>query len=526
MNAVAEADADAILDALGFDGTNEVGPYGPSGLATFVLDLETGYKVVHRWPFDLRKFESGEEQRISQNDAPQESYDGSAVLLGDQPRDVRATLARHAAQTGAAFLLALPHEEISILDISGATVTVGTTTKSDWAKQGQRVVSVWVDADGLTQFVEGTIQDVTATQLELDQAPSAASYAIMPLRPVFFEPQQTFARHPVEAEVWAVQARAALFDFAPTLAELDMGDEVPSLVGNALQSRVFGAGGAVEFTLLTSAGYPATGSFSESTTPPYSVLVLARSGVTTMGDVEALLVNSALVRMTEVNASYVIQAADNFGATLSGGTTAGSIGSGATLSEYAGDGTTRPVWDRELVVATTAADSIQAMTQIIDHGGIPYSLGTADEPDWGRAVSFVSEDWSDWQWLKLFFATTLGPQEAFWLPTWRADMDFVSSGVGTVTVEVEDLRAWWPYQREHVQFIEADGTATYAKIADAEDNGDGTWTLTLDDPDTVPDTDPVLISWLELCRFEDDEFEFVFGEHGVRLVTTARVVRQ
>jgi hypothetical protein len=515
------------LDWRGKEPTNNVGPYGPSGVATFLLGLEQGYKVKHRWPFSLEKFQSGKERRGSRNDAPQESYDGAALLFGDHPRNIRATLARFAA-LGSVFQLGLPHEALTIAEApAGTLVFVHATALAnvDWAKPGQRVAVVNRDADNELQAVEATIQSVGADSLELDVDPGlvgAVGGQVMPLRPIYLEPTQGFARYRTVAEAWSLNARAAIFDFAPDLAQLALGPITtsPGFDDVFVTARSFSLN-PLSFGLQAYAGDPA-GLYTGFPIPTFNFV----PGVTTIGDLATALASSPVVRLTgSWNPADVIEAGDACAAALTGATAAGSQGRGAVLTEYAGDGTSRPVWDRRLVVATTAADSLQAMTHIIDHGALPYAIGTADEPDWGRAVKFTQDTPYDWQWLKLFFATTRGPQESFWLPTWRADMDFVASGVGTVTVAVEDLTAWWPDQREHAMFLEADGTQTYAKVTDAADNGDGTWTLTLDDPDSVPDTDPVLISWLELCRFERDEFVFVFGPAGVSLDTIARVVQ-
>lgn len=531
MNAIDEYDADWASDWLGFDGTGSVDGYGPAGVGTLVLDLENGYKVRHRWGFDLQKFQSGKERRITTNDAPQEFYEGSAALIGDEARDMRATLARFAVQ-GQPFLLALPHEGIVTTEsASGTLIFVGADSldNADWATPGQRVVVAHPDEDDITQSIDAVIQSVGSDSIELDVSPGmlgAVGAIVMPARPILLEPQQSFARYPVNAAVWTLKARAAIFDFAPALAELDFGIVHPSMVGNILQSRVFGAPGESLFQLLTSPAYPAEGALIETTV---LTKILARSGVTTMADVDVLLDTSALVRFKEFTPSYVIQSTDSFSGGLDGASTAGSQGRGAALTTYSGDGTERPVWDEPLQAETTATDWIQALTVIIDHGGIPYSVGTADEPDWGRSILFASQDMFDWQWLKLFMSTTLGSQESFWLPTWGDDMGFVSSAPGTVDVEVEDLRAWWPYQREHIQFMNADGSVTYAKVSAVVDNGDGTWTLSIlddaGDPITLAE-DPALISWLELCRFETDEFEFMFSGSGLSLSTTARVVQQ
>jgi hypothetical protein len=531
VNWIAEADADWVHDWLGFDGANSVDGYGPAGVATLVLDLEVGYKVRHRWPFGLNKARSAEERRNSRNDAPKEYYEGSAIILDDQRRDTRALLARYAAQ-GQPFLLALPHEGVVITEApTGTLIFVGTNAiiHSDWAKPGQRVVVTHPDLENLTDSIDAVIQSVGADSIELDVDPGllgGVGGIIMPTRPVLLDPQQSFARYPVAAEVWSLKARAAIFDFVPSLASLALGPLTVSAGFNdvIVASRSFSLP-APSFALLTYAGDPA-GTYAGSPVPTFFYV----AGVTTIGDLAAALANSPRVRLAGTwNSADVIAAGDEFGSTqLTGGAIAGSVGTGATLVTYDGDGEARPVWDAPIRVETTATDSVQAMTEIVDHDGIPYAIGTADEPDWGRAISFTSEDPDQWQWLKLFFSTTAGSQKAFWLPTWRDDMDYVSHATGVVTVEVDDLRAWWPYQRQHLQFAFADGSVMYAQISAVVDNEDGTWTLsiTVEGDEVSLDEEPVLVSWLELCRFEEEDFDFSFGAHGVALSTVARVVQQ
>lgn len=515
MNAVDEADLDSVLDALGFDGTSAVDPFGPAGVGTFVLDLENGYKVKQRWPFDLEKFRSGNEHRIARNSAPQESYDGAAKLIGNQMRVTRATLARYAAQ-GTQFLFGLPHESIGVTAVSGEVVTCTDVALCDWTRPGQRGVAVYYDDEGQTVAIDVTIQDIAGDQITLDIAPHAETVLLMPTRPVYFDPQQTFARYPVNAEVWQVTALAAIFDFVPGRASVAL-EKVGFPATNAIAyTRQFGAVGDLDrIKLLFAEGAGPTGSLDE--TGPVTTFFVD-PGVTTWG---------ALGTALDESANFVLGGTYNPVATIdfefdgfaSGAEVAGSIGTGATLTEYAD----YPVWDEPLLVNATAADAVQAMTQTIDHGGIPYVLGLADQPDFGRAVMFLAKDRAQWQWLKLFLATTFGPRGAFWLPTWRNDMTFASLGVGQVTVEVEDFRAWWPYLRQHIQLVETDGTVTYAQVTAAIDNGDGTWTLTVSD--TPASSNVASISWLELCRFGGDEFELECGATGIRLQTAARAVQ-
>jgi hypothetical protein len=522
--------AGKFLGWFGFDGTNAVDPYGPAGVATLVLDIEEGFKVANRWITDVHKFRAGNEKRISRNDAPQERYDGSAILLGDLPRSVRARLARSAAQ-GSQFLLGLPHEEISVIAVSGSTATCNEVSLCDWTKPGQRCVGVRYDEDDTTIAQDLVIQDATGDVLTFDVAPHADTCLLMPTRPVYLEPQQSFARYPVNAEVWNIQARAAIFDFAPDLASLALGPITVSAGFDDLSvvARTF-TFNTTSFAMLTYAGAP-TGTYSGFPVPTFFYV----AGTTTLGDLAAALANATEIRLAgDYNPADTIAAGDSFGATaLTGSAVAGSIGRGATLTTYAGDGPSRPVWHEPLLVETTATDSVQAMTQIIDHGGIPYALGTADEPDWGRAVSFLAQDRAQWQWLKLFLATVVGRQKAFWLPTWRDDLTFLSKAAGTVTVSTEDdsdFTAWWPYLREHVQIEEESGAITYAKITAQVDNGNGTRTLTIvdddDDPITLATSAVKAIGWLELCRFEADDFEFSCGAEGISMDAVARAVQE
>lgn len=510
----------------GFDGSNAIGPFGPAGVATFVLDLENGFKVTHRWFTDIHKFRAGNEKRISRNDAPQESYEGSAILPGELARNIRATLARYAAQ-GSAFLLGLPHEEILVVDVAGSTATCTEVSLCDWATAGQRCVGVRYDGDDQTIAQDLVIQDVSGDVLTFDVAPHAETAVVMPARPIYLEPQQTFPRYPTDAEVWQLAARAAIFDFAPLPASLALGPITVSAgfddVSVVARSYTFNT---TNFAMLTYAGDPA-GTYTGSPVPTFYYV----PDTTTIGDLATALASAPEILLAgSYNPADTIAAGDAFGATpLAGGTISGSVGRGATLTTYSGDGVERPVWSEPIKVETTAADSVQAMTQIIDHDGIPYALGTADAPDFGRAVSILAKDRATRQWLKLFLATTVGPQKAFWLPTWRDDMTFMSLDTGSdpaeLVVEVEDFSAWFPYLREHIQIEESDGMITYAKVTDAEDNGDGTWTLTVPG---IPDVSQNVtrICWLELCRFDSDEFEFVCGASGVQLDTAARAVRQ
>ncbi|RPH65005.1 MAG: hypothetical protein EHM89_00250 [Acidobacteria bacterium] len=495
--------------------------FGPAGVATLVLDLENGFQVTYNWITDVKiKTRSGKEQRISRNDVARQSFSGSALLRADSPRTVRAQMARFAA-VGAQFLLGLPHEDLTIAaDASTFTVFVHSTAYSDWAKPGQRVVVARAGS-----FVDAVIQSVTSTTIVLDIEPGSLGNVggvIMPAVPIFLEPQQDFPRYPVSVERWNINARANINDFAPTLATLPLGPVTLSAAFNnvTLVSRLFGlAGNAINVQFSSNAIYPAIGQLIET---GYFTEFRYRPGVTTLDNLYSKLLLSSNVMMTGTwTGSDTIAAGDIFDEPLTGASEAGAVGTGATVTSYAG----HPVWDKRLDNEGTAQDSVQAATEIIDHGGTPYALGTADRADWGRAVLFKSAGQTDWQWWKRFLSEVKGRQKAFWLPTWRDDLTFVSQAPGEIVVSSEDgsdLFAWWPDLRQHIQIVEDDETVTYAEIEDAIDNLDGTITLTVsEDPAS---SDVAMISWLEPCRFESDDFPVSFNADGFKVASVARVV--
>lgn len=480
----------------------------PAGAASIALDLENGYTVTMRWPTDIIKRRDGSEQRISRLDRPKESYQGSALLFDDDRAAIRATLARQAA-SGSAFVLGLPHEELSIRQAaSGATVYVPSTTACDWLNPGQRVLVV---RDG--DKVEGIVQSSTSTSITIDVAPGAVGGIggrIMPAATVYLEPQQTFPRYRTRAERWDIVARSRLFGFAPSLPTLALG---PLTAAAGLENASVTARTASSTALIT---FSDNGPFDAGTLVEGSnAVVLYKPGVTTVADVYALLQTSVHFNPTGTWGSGTLTAiTDEFPLTqLTQAQPEGPVGTGASVSTYDG----RPIWDARLENADTIADGIETMVEIVDYDAQPYTVAMAAVPDWTRAVVFTGEHGLDWQWLKLFLATTKGPQKAFWLPTWREDLGYTSHTGADVTV-TGDIAAWWPAQRQHVMVIQSDGTRTYAEVTAVAGQ-----VLTLSSSLSASPIE--LISWLELCRFESPDFSVTFTQEGFEMTTTARVVQ-
>jgi hypothetical protein len=416
---------------------------GPAGAGTFQLAIESGAQVTYRWQTDVFKSRSGLERRAAVLDKPRQTYQGPALLLGDDSRLARSRLAQFAA-LGSTFLLGLPYEDLSInaeptdssfispnppfVPVPRWTIYVNSTTLSDWAHEGQRVV---LQNPGTSEAVDAVIISTTATTIVIDTDPGDAGgegSRIMPAMAIYLEPQQGFSRYPVAAETWQVNARAAVFGFA------DVDDE------------------------------------------------------------------------------------------------ASEVGVGATVATFAD----RPVWNAGIDVEGTAPDSLQSMHDVEDMGGLPFAVGAANVPDWGRSLSYTRALRPQWQWLKRFLDTVKGRFKSFWLPTFAEDLLPLSASVGTLTIEsgsdAGDFFTWWPTHRTCLQIRQADGTITYAQIDSAIDNGDETITIDIVDGDdvaiTLSGSAVVLVSWLDLCRLESDEVTVAFDSGKFSMQAQARVVQR
>jgi hypothetical protein len=502
--------------------TTTIPPSGPPGVAVAALSLENGYTVSHRWVSNVIKSASGKEQRISRNDRPKESYSGSAILLGRAITDLRDRLARIAA-SGDSILIGLQHEEMFLrADAAGTVVYVFADALAlcDWINPGQRVSVVREDDDGTLESVEAVIQSTTADSITLDVEPGDLGLyggRIMPLVPILLEPQQDFERlAEVDAEIWKIAGRSTVTDFATTLASIAIGPLTDSagLAGAIVTARNAGQAPTLDFVNAFDNG---AGYINETST---AIAIHYEAGVTTLQnlvDVFALSTLGVLDGVTDLSATMLAGDAI-ISEALTGGNDPGPVGTGVTLVEH--DST--PVWDFP-IIGGTATDMLHALTEILDYGGAPYSLGLADVADWGRAVAVQSEHREDWQWIKLFLATVKGRQKAFFLPTYRDDLPFVSKAANTITVE-GDVAAWYPSQRQDVEIEETSGTITRATITAMTDNGDGTYELTIGT--TLATSLVNRVSWLERCRFESDEFSFTFNANGFSFGAVARVVQQ
>lgn len=497
-----------------------VDPVAPSAPASFGLLLANNATITFSWRTGVFKSYSGKERRSSSIDDPAWTLEGAAHLVGSQTRSMRAQLARRAA-AGLPFLLGLPYEEMAVrATASGAVVPVYTTAKSDWCLPGQRVYVVH-QTHGT---VLGVIQSVTADTITLDVEPGAAGNRgarVVPVVPVYLDPQQGFARYPTAApdpvETMQIKARLANAGFAANVirAVLPMFGHATSgvLYGLALQAREAGAGGNdIEITQVADAT-DAWGSIDEDTVAK-TLTIHYKDGATTTSQWITLADTSELVRVIgtpaipDPDTSTLTDPADSFTENLADGEDAapGEVGVSATVAEWAG----RPVWDRGLNVDGSVPDTLMSMTQVTDLGGLPLSSASATYADWGRTINASGDLVDDWQWLRRMLDALRGSWRGFWLTTGRADLVPTAVGSGTLTVDADDgdLFAWWPLQRTALEIVQADSTVTRVRIDDATPASD-TVVLAIVDEDDLPVTLSgsaiVSVSWLEVCRLETDQ---------------------
>jgi hypothetical protein len=485
------------------------------------------------------------ETRTTKLTLPRLTIQGAAHLAGNAVTTARGQLARFAA-TGNAFLLGLPHEALSLTaNASGATVFANAAALAavDWNVPGQRVLVVTGDA---SSSVVGVIQSSTSSSITLNLSPgSIGNYGgfIMPAVPVYLDAKQGFQRYAKSGsvEMWQLAARNIMFGYesgADVSAFVSLAQftgsiltpatlvwKTPGSAPNGIQLNVVNTGGNGVLS-VDSTGRLFTWHFS--------------SGVTTMGQfLDAVAANGSFgVSGSGLSRSSVFTTLNDNGiiATFAGGTDKnwGTMGNGATVTQYQG----RAVWDRG-IAAAQAGDSLQGLTDLIDLGGAVALYGTATQPDWGRSVAYERELAGDsWQWLKAFIYQARGRQKAWWYPTWRADLSAVSLAPGTLTINgsVGDYSAWYPRQRQYLMLVDSTGATQYLQITGAVSAGGGNVAFAITSSNTAYNTGGggatlsagqiALVSWLDLCRFDSDDFDVTFSGVGFSFQAQARAVAQ
>jgi hypothetical protein len=107
-----------------------------------------------------------------------------------------------------------------------------------------------------------------------------------------------------------------------------------------------------------------------------------------------------------------------------------------------------------------------------------------------------------------WLATRQGQSTPLWIPSYENDLQAVSKSGSTLTIQSIGYSQHYNLHsaRRDVCFIKNDSTLVCRRITAAEDNGDGTETLTFDA--SVPTlADVNRVSWLKYCRLQSDEIE-------------------
>lgn len=527
-----------------FTPTTTIAAVGPGTAATLLLQLVDDLTL--RWSFQTSVFKSysGLEKRAGNHTLPSSSYDGVAQLAGNDAPNDRAVLAKYAA-AGVAFLLGLPFEELTLVaSASGTTVNVapGVIALSDWVVPGQRVLVA--SADG-TQVVQAVVQSSGSTTIALDVAPGSVGNAggrIMPAVPVLLDGQQNFVRQPapLSLEDWQVKARNVMFGYETPDSTAAFA-VLSGLTGGSLHSAtaVFLTPGTIgNGASLTLVGDSAL-THGQIALSGQAVTFHFKPATTTLQDLLTALASQHLIGLigTLPALTTALQNTDAFGpANLAGGTDKswGAMGSGATVNAWQG----RPVWDRgiDMPGGSPVGDSLLAMADLVDLGGVPFEQSTATQPDLGRQVILERATQADWQWLKAMLYAVNGCRRAFWLPTWRADLSPVSLAPGLLTIDptVGDYTAWVG-KRTEIQFVDASGNVQYLHVTGwSTSGGNAVASVTSSNPaynsggggTTILAAATSMVSWMDLCRFEKDTFEVKWRAHLFTFVADARAVAQ
>ena len=211
------------------------------------------------WRTDVLKAWDGTEYRIALATVPRDRYELGIPLDDADVRQVRGWLLTDPAGT---YEIPLRHERLLATSaVTVGTVAVGTTTLSDWAVVGQRVlVESLLDPD---DYYTAAITVVAASLLTLDTLPPggmtfpAELTAIAPLVSVLLENGQAIGRYQVNAGRWSLVGRAAAprssFGAGATLVthdSLTVMDRMPRAAGLAQEQMAAGVeildqGGAI-----------------------------------------------------------------------------------------------------------------------------------------------------------------------------------------------------------------------------------------------------------------------------------------
>ncbi len=193
------------------------------------------------------------------------------------------------------------------------------------------------------------------------------------------------------------------------------------------------------------------------------------------------------------------------------------------------------IWDRTNELAGTATETVLAGTELIDLGGVAFTLGAQPAPDWVIPLRLRSAQRDDWAYCKAFLRQVRGRQRSFGLSTGRADFTFLStnpdgSGIKIASAAVAgggDYVSWFAsgaYRR--LALTLSDGTVQYVTVLAAVDNGDGTSSLTLQGGFLGTVTKISLLEQVRIDNGESDDIAVTWTSHMFTLDTTVRATQE
>jgi hypothetical protein len=152
-------------------------------------------------------------------------------------------------------------------------------------------------------------------------------------------------------------------------------------------------------------------------------------------------------------------------------------------------------------------------------------------PATGRPFQWKNYNRAQTAELLFFIDDTQGRAQPFWMPSYQRDLVLTANaaaGATAITVQaIGYTTRLFPVgnYRKHLCFMAPNQTLSFAQVHASVDNGNGTETLTLEDPlaeDVVAGV--TMVSFLRYVRLEDDELTIEF--EGTQLSTCQFSVRE
>lgn len=194
-------------------------------------------------------------------------------------------------------------------------------------------------------------------------------------------------------------------------------------------------------------------------------------------------------------------------------------GSTAVIATY----NSIPVLDRRPLAQNKVDEAFDVNYEVLDNSsGLTATKYSWPHPFVSGSRQFLAQrllDPGELDWWRDFLSYANGRQNPFLLPTWREDVLVATApSAGSTQLDIQTdaidyVGLYYPYETyKRFQIATANGLI-YRKVTGAVDNGDGTSTLTLDQPfgSDPEDVDISMISYLNLARLNSDRVKLSHG---------------